>query len=273
MVAIVTDSTADLSPERAEALGIVVVPLTVQIDGTSYEDGSELPPSEYYRKLAATKNIPTTSQPSVGRFKAAYESLQTNDVLSIHISSALSGTVNSATMAAGQVPGKRIRVVDSRTVSMALGFVAALAADAARQGAPLGELVALVEARVRQAGFYAVLDTLQHAQRSGRISFAQALLGSMLQIKPILTLRDGAVQPVDRPRTMRRAIDRVVELTLRDAPLTHLAVLHADNEPLACDLRARLAGAASGSIDVVTTGAVIGTHCGPGAVATCYLKA
>ncbi len=272
VLAIVTDSTADLPPERAQALGITVVPLIVQIDGASYEDGTELPPAAYYEKLALAKAIPTTSQPSVGRFKATYEGLEADDILSVHISASLSGTVNSATAAAAQLPGKRIRVVDSRTVSLALGFLVQMAAEAARAGASLDETARVVEENGARTGFYAVLDTLQHAQRSGRISFAQALLGSMLQIKPIITIRDGVVAQVGRPRTMRRAAADLVELTTSDAPLRHLAVMHADNELLAANLAERLQPLAPGRIDVVETGAVIGTHCGPGAIATCYVK-
>src|SRR5581483_11284883 len=117
-----------------------------------------------------------------------------------------------------ELPHKRIEVVDSRGVSMGLGFLAQVAATAARGGARREEVAELIRANIPKTGFFAVLETLQHAQRSGRIGFVQALLGSMLQIKPILTVRDGAVQPLDRPRTMRRAIDRMVELTVADAP-------------------------------------------------------
>jgi len=163
-------------------------------------------------------------------------------------------------------------VIDSQTVSLSLGFLAQMGAEAAGSGATLDEICELLESRRSATGFYAVLETLQHAQRSGRIGFAQALLGSMLQIKPILTVRDGAVQPVDRPRTMRKALERLAELTERDAPLAYLGVAHANNEPLARELADRLAAVSPGRIDVVTTGAVVGTHCGPGAVASCYIR-
>jgi len=272
VVAIVTDSTADLPPERAKALGIHVVPLVVRIDEQSYEDGSELPPEAYYDKLRAAKRLPTTSQPSAGRFKAAYESIEGDEIVSIHISGRLSGTLNSAQAAAAELTGKRVRVIDSRTVSLSLGYLTELGAEAARAGAGLDEVCDAVQGSIDKTGFYAVLDTLQHAQRSGRIGFAQALLGSMLQIKPILTIRDGTVQPVDRPRTMRKGLERLAELTEQDMPLARLAVPHANNEPMARQLAERLASVAPAGIDVITTGAVVGTHCGPGAVATCYLR-
>jgi DegV family protein with EDD domain len=271
-LAIVTDSTADLPPERAAELGIHVVPLVVRIDEASYEDGTELPPAMFYEKLRDAKSVPSTSQPSIGAFQAAYEGVEADEIISIHISSKLSGTVNSARAAAAQVPAKRIAVVDSAQVSLSLGYVAIAAAEAAQGGAGFDDVHAMVEREVQQTGFYAVLDTLAHARRSGRIGFAQALLGSVLQVKPILAIRSGEVQPVDRPRTMRRGLERLAELARRDAPFSHLAVPHANNEPMARELAALLADVSPGTIDVVPTGATVGSHCGPGAVATCYVK-
>ncbi|HEX6511700.1 MAG TPA: DegV family protein [Chloroflexota bacterium] len=272
MVAIVTDSTADLPPERAEQLGIHIVPLSVTIDGATYADGAELAPAEFYQKLRATRGTPSTSQPSAGRFQEVYESIDADEIVSIHISQGLSGTLNSARAAAEQVKGKHIRIVDSRQVSLSMGYLAQQAAESARRGASLEDICQQAEASAANAGFYAALDTLHFAQRSGRIGFARALLGSMLQVKPLITLREGQVQPLDKPRTMRRAIERLAELTEQAAPLAYLAVPHAANEPLAQELAERLAPVSPGNIDVVTTGAVVGTHCGPGAVASCYIR-
>ena len=271
MIAVVTDSTADLPAERAQRLGIHVVPLIVAIDGVAYDDGAELPAEAFYAKLKQARDIPSTSQPPIGRFKALYEGLEADEIVSIHISGGLSGTLGSARAAAEQVPGKGIRVLDSRVVSLGLGYLAEMAAEASAAGASLDDVCRLVEENAAKTGFYAILETLHHAQRSGRISFAQAMLGSMLQIKPIITLRGGVVQAVDRPRTTRRAVDRVLELTLRDGPFARLAVAHADNAPLANELAQRLAPAAE-NIEVVATGAVVGTHCGAGAVATCWIR-
>jgi DegV family protein with EDD domain len=192
--------------------------------------------------------------------------------VSIHISSSLSGTINSAMGAAAQVAHKRIRVVDSRTVSLAMGYLVQTAAEAAHAGAKLDEIAALIDANIPKAGFYAVLDSLQHAQRSGRLGSAQALLGSVLQIKPIIGIRDGTVQAIDRPRTMRKALDRVAELLAHEAPFLFLGVPHAANESMARELAERLSAISPGQVDVIMTGPVIGTHCGPGAVAVCYLK-
>jgi DegV family protein with EDD domain len=162
--------------------------------------------------------------------------------------------------------------VDSAQVSLSLGYVAIAAAEAAQGGATFQEVCSLVQRELQQTGFYAVLDTLAHARRSGRIGFAQALLGSVLQVKPILAIRGGEVQPVDRPRTMRKGLERLAELTRKDAPFSYLAVPHANNEAMAQELAALLADVSPGTIDVVPTGATVGSHCGPGAVAACYVK-
>jgi len=271
-VAVVTDSTADLPVQRAAELGIRVIPLRVTIDDASYDDGVDLSPAAYYEKLRSARAVPSTSQPAAASFQTLYESLPADEVISIHISAKLSGTLNSASAAASQIRDKRIEVVDSGMVSLSMGYQAEMAAQAAAHGASLEEIRALVEQQRGKARFYAALDTLDHARRSGRISFAQALLGSMLQVKPIITIRDGAVQAGDRPRTMRKALDRLFELTAQDAPFAYLAVPHANNEPLANQLADRLRSLGPGAIDVVATGATVGSHCGPGAVATCYIK-
>lgn len=272
-VAVVTDSTADLPAERARELGIHVIPLTVRIDGAEYADGVELSPAAFYDKLRTARSIPSTSQPSVGAFKALYESIPAEEIVSVHISGKLSGTVSSARAAAEQVPSKRFRIIDSLMVSLSLGYQAQRAAEAAREGLNLDEIAATVDALVPRASFYAVLETLQHAYRSGRIGFAQALAGSLLQVKPIITIRQGVVSPSDKPRTMRRAIERLQELTLGEGPFAYLGVLHANNEVPARELAERLQRHAPGPVDVVCTGAVIGTHCGPGAVASCFIRA
>ncbi len=272
MVAIVTDSTADLSPENAARLGVRIVPLVVSIDGQTYEDGVDLAPADFYRKLSQARAVPSTSQPALGRFKQAYEGLDADEIVSIHLSSTLSGTLNAAAAAAQEMAGKRITVLDSRTLSLSLGYLVELAAEAAAAGESVEGITALVESAIPRTGFVGVLDSLQHAQRSGRLSSAQALLASVLRIKPIIALRDGQVQAIDKPRTMRKAVDRLVELVSAEAPLAFVAIPHAANEGLAQDLAKGLASLAPGPIQVVATGAVLGTHCGPGAAAVCFAR-
>ncbi len=271
-VAVVTDSTADLPAERIAALGIHVVPLEVRFGQASFLDGLDLPPQAFYDELVTSKDLPTTSQPSPGRFREIYEGIEAESIVSIHLSSKLSGTASSASLAAAQVPHKRIAVIDSGTVSLAMGYLAQAAAEAARDGALFDEVRDLVNAYASQTWFYAALETLHFAHRSGRITFAQTLLGSVLQVKPILTIREGQVQPVDRPRTMGKALNRLVDLTLGQGPFRYLAIPHANNLELARRLAARLTEQTSCDVDVVMTGATIGTHCGPGAVATCGIR-
>ena len=269
-VAIVTDSTADLPPERARRLGIVVVPLTVLIDGVSYADG-ELDQAEFFRRAAQAPDIPTTSQPSAAQFQAVYDGITAETILSIHISSKLSGTYASALAAAAQLHQRDIRVYDSGTVSMSLGCIVQDAAEAAGQGASAAEVARKISVDTLGTGFYALLDTLHFAQRSGRINMAQALLAGMLQIKPVISIRAGVVAAVDRRRTLRKGLERLVELATRDAPFRHLAVLHAGNPVLAGELAAQLRPLHD-EVEVLPAGTVIGTHCGPGAVAACYLR-
>lgn len=272
-VAVVTDSTADIPPERTRKLDISVAPLTVRIDGLEYTDGVDLEPSAFYEKLHSARILPSTSQPSIGRFQELYESIEADEIVSVHISGKLSGTVNSARAAAEHVSGKRIRVIDSGMVSLSLGYQAQIATEAAEQGLGLEDVVAKVDEARGRTGFYALLETLEHARRSGRIGVAQALVGSMLQVKPIVTIRAGAIEPCDRPRTMRRGAERLAQLTLAEGPFAYLGVVHANNEALAQELAEWLSRDAPATVEVVCTGAVIGTHCGPGAVATCFLRA
>lgn len=269
--AIVTDSTADLSPARARELGIRVVPLTVQVAGVEYQDGVDLSPERFYEKLSGIDSMPTTSQPSIAAFQQIYADIAADDIISIHLSAKLSGTWNNARTAAEGVSDKRIRVIDSGTASMALGYIVQAAAQAATAGEPFESICHTTEYDISRSGFFALLDNLSYAQKSGRITIAQALVASMLQVKPILSLKGGEIVPVDRTRTMRKGMERLVELTARDAPFRYLAVAHANDLQMGLAAADRLRELHNGPVDVVLTGPVIGTHCGPGAIGTCYL--
>ncbi|MGH2518602.1 MAG: DegV family protein, partial [Chloroflexota bacterium] len=170
-----------------------------------------------------------------------------------------------------QLHKRDIRVYDSGTVSMSLGCIVQAAAEVAKQGASAAEVAREISVDTLGTGFYALLDTLRFAQRSGRINMAQALMAGMLQIKPVISIRAGVVAAVDRRRTLRKGLERLVALASRDAPFRHLAVLHAGNSGLADELAAQLRPL-HGDVEVLPVGAVIGTHCGPGAVAACYLR-
>jgi len=214
-VAIVTDSTADLPPELTASRSITVVPLTLNFDGKSLLDGVDIRPDEFYRGLPSVTTHPTTSQPSVGRFAEAYSSLLADHdaVVSIHISEKLSGTYSSARQAAEMTDPKRVRVVDSEKVSMSLGLITLVASSMAGGGAEAETIEAKVLDMRQHVQTYFSVATLEYLRRGGRIGRASALLGSVLQVKPVLCIRDGLVTPLERVRTFERALNRILELT------------------------------------------------------------
>ena len=267
--AIVTDSTADLVPELATRHGITVVPLTLSLDGRSYLDGVDLTAAGFYTKLRASSSHPTTSQPSPGQFKDAYQRLLEDhqEVVSLHISDKLSGTLGSARQAAEMVGPDRVKVVDSEFVSMPLASLALVAALRAERG---GDAAAIMEdvSRVRQAlrCFFAV-STLEFLHRGGRIGSASALLGSVLQIKPILGIEGGEVAPLERVRTQDRALSRLAELGREVGGGGGLCVVigHAAAEAHAMALAERFEDLAE-TLIVQPLGPVVGAHAGPGTV-------
>ena len=273
-VAIVTDSTADLPAELTRSRSITVVPLTLNFEGKALLDGVDIQPDEFYRRLPSATTHPTTSQPSPGRFAEAYASLlaEHDAVVSIHISEKLSGTYASALQAKDMTDPKRVRVIDSELVSMSLGLIT-LAASALAAG---GQDAAAIETRVldmrSQIQTYFSVATLEFLRRGGRIGRASALLGSVLQVKPVLCIRDGLVTPLERVRTFDRALTRVVELT-RAVDRGHgvcVIVGHADAESDAERMGRELEPIAE-TLMIQPLGPVVGAHAGPGVVGVgCY---
>jgi len=251
------------------ARSISVVPLTLMLDGESLLDGVDVTAEDFYRRLPTSTTHPTTSQPSPGRFQEVYRRLleDHDEVVSVHISARLSGTHSSAQQGAELAAPGRIRVFDSRFASMPLGALVLVAAAAAERGASADEVVAELE-RVREATrcFFAV-STLEYLRRGGRIGSARALLGSVLQIKPILAIEGGEVVPLGQVRTQGRALGRLVELTEacdRGGKLC-LVIGHADAEAIAVELAERLEPRAE-SLLIQPLGPVVGAHAGPGTV-------
>jgi len=273
-VAIVTDSTADLPPAVASARGITIVPLTLHLDGQSLLDGVDITPAEFYRRLPLATTHPTTSQPSPGRFAETYAALLKNheSIVSIHISEKLSGTFDSARQAADMTDPKRIRVIDSGVASMSLGLITLVASTLSARSADAEAIEAKVEAIKPHLQTYFSVATLEFLRRGGRIGRASALLGSVLQVKPVLCIRDGLVTPLERVRTFERALMRVMELT-RD--LDHgkgvcIIVGHADAEADAERIARELKPIAD-TLMIQPLGPVVGAHTGPGAVGVgCY---
>jgi DegV family protein with EDD domain len=257
-----------------KACDITVVPLNVHIGDQVYRDRVDLSGDEFFKKLAQTSQMPRTSQPSVGAFQEAYSRLleQGHEVVAVLLSSKVSGTYNAGLMAAQATAPDRIEVIDSRMVSMALGFIALAGAEAARDGRSRSEVADRMRALVPKARVIATIDTLTYLQRGGRIGRAQALVGSLLNVKPIIELKDGEVQPLGRARSRAQALDRLVALVERDGPLSRLAILHGGARADAERLRDRVKPHHPElEISFAETGPVLGTHTGPGVIGFTYL--
>ncbi|MBU7005512.1 DegV family protein [Phosphitispora fastidiosa] len=213
-VRIVTDSTADLPQELVEALDIVVVPLKVSFGKDIYRDGVDISSDEFISRLKKEDYLPVTSQPSPGEFVAIYEQLTSkgDSIISIHISSQLSGTVQSAKTAKAMVDSRGVYVVDSCSASMGLGLIVLAAAKAARNGAAVRQILDIVNERVDKGFIIFMVGTLEYLEKGGRIGKANSFVGSLLKIKPILTLNDGVVVPLEKVRGEGRAIKRMAEI-------------------------------------------------------------
>jgi DegV family protein with EDD domain len=273
-VAIVTDSTADLPTELAASHSITVVPLTLNLDGQSLLDGVDIKADDFYRRLPALTTHPTTSQPSPGRFAEAYSALLADhdSVISVHISEKLSGTYASALQAANMTDPKRVRVVDSQLVSMSLGLITLTASAMASKGADVEAIESKVLNMRPHLQTYFSVATLEFLRRGGRIGRAGALLGSVLQVKPVLCIREGQVTPLERVRTFERALNRIVELT-REVDRGHgvcVIVGHADAQADAERIGRDLEPIAE-TLMIQPLGPVVGAHAGPGVVGVgCY---
>ena len=270
-IRIVTDSTADVPPTLATALGITVVPLNVHFGRETYRDGIDLTTDRFYEMLTSHQIHPTTSQPSVGTFLETYERLsaEADHIFSIHISGKLSGTLNSAQLAQAAYPpgrdGCRITVIDSKLASLGLGLVVIRAAEAVRDGATAAEVYGLVERLLSRTHVRFFVETLEYLQRGGRIGRAQALLGGILSIKPILKIEDGEVHPVEKVRTRGKAIERLVEFVGSFREIERLAIVYVNTPDDAMQVCDRVQSAVSSErIIVGPIGPVIGAHIGPG---------
>ncbi|MDZ4158385.1 MAG: DegV family protein [Anaerolineaceae bacterium] len=279
-VMVVTDSTATIPADLARDLPLVSLPLNLIWGDEVLLDGVDIQPEAFYTRLASDKVTPTTSQPTPEAFKAVYSRLlkEGYDILSIHISSKLSGTLDSATLAKATLEAGNIELFDSLATSMALGFQALAAARAAKEGATLQECAALADQARAHTNIYFAVSTLEFLRRGGRIGGAAAFLGTALNLKPILTLRDGRVEAIERVRTSSKAVDRLVELVMKDLegkrPI-HLATLHANapkgGQALMEKVRAKLNPSDISEAIFGEVCPVLGTHTGPGTVGLAYL--
>jgi DegV family protein with EDD domain len=275
-IRIVTDSTADIPKEASRRLGIEVVPLKVIFGNETYLDGVTIDSGQFYDKLTSSAALPTTSQPSPVEFVDVYQRIFQEDpdaqILSFHVSSALSGTYQSALLAKSMLDGNPdITVIDTKTVCQALGITVTAAAEWAKEGFSANEIVIKSDGLRRDIKLYFMVDTLEYLHKGGRIGKASALFGSILNIKPILSVSDeGLVYPVDKVRGSKKAMQRIVELLKDEFGSDPVAVTldwASTKEPAE-----ELGKLIESQFDVhrmhySTIGAVIGTHVGPGAVA------
>ena len=278
-VAIVTDSTAYLPKDYLERYHITLVPQVLIWGEEVMLDGVDIQPDEYYRRLAGTKIMPTTSQVSVPAMRKAFSELleQGYDVLGIFLSGKLSGTLQSAMQARDSLEKGRekVEIVDSDSTAMAMGFQALTAARAAEVGGTLLECKTLAEKSRAYTGVYFVVDTLEFLHRGGRIGGAQRFLGTALNLKPILALRDGKVEAIERIRTKRKAMERLVELVVEqcgDKTPIRLATLHANAPEDARQVLEEASKRLQVTESIFTeVSPVVGTHAGPGTVGLAYM--
>lgn len=276
MVRIVTDTTSGLPLHIAEANDIPVLPQIVIFGEETYRDDTELDTEAFLQKLRTSPTLPKTAAPPPALFTPIFERLvaEGHTVVCLHPSTELSGTVRSATVAAQDFPEADIRVVDTRTIAGPLATMVLLAAQWARDGIDADTIVERVRDLMARQRVFFVVDTLEYLHKGGRIGGAQALLGGLLQVKPILTLKDGRVEPLEQQRTKRRALARLRELVLAECPTSpeaHLCVMHAAAEEEAQALAADFASALNlPEVPIYLLPPAIVVHAGPGVLAAAF---
>jgi len=272
-VAIFTDSASDMDPALAAANGIGIVPLLVNFGKDSYRAGVELSTADFWDRMTAPDApFPTTAASSPGEFKEAYEAAFANGadaIVSIHVAGTLSGTIKSAQIARDMLPDREIHVVDSLGASMAEGMLAEMAVELATQGRSAAEIAEILETRAPDMVMYVALETLEYLRKGGRISGAQAAIGTLLSVKPIIVVKHGVVETGDRVRTRSKARERVIEMVL-ERPVERLAILHTispDVEAFRDELLARIPNAPRvEDVEIALVGPSVGPHLGPGCV-------
>jgi len=274
-IKIATDSTADLPLDLIKQYDITVVPLTVNFGNTSYLEGTEISPKDFYIKLSASEILPTTSQPSPGDFAAVFKELAQNgaeEIVSLHLSSKLSGTYQSALLGRSMVSDLiKVNVFDCQMVSMGLGLIVIAAARAAQEGKNIEEISRIIIDLKSKMNIYFVVDTLEYLQKGGRVGKASSIMGALLNIKPILTIAEGEVHPYEKVRGKGKAIERLIEIANLQIPSDqkiHCAIVHSSCLDTALKLHGKVLEQFNCTeIFISDIGAVVGTHVGPGTIA------
>jgi len=277
-IRIVTDSTSDIPNELAAHWDITVIPCYTIIGDQSYKDGVDIFADEFYAQLTSGDQLPTTAQPTAADFQTVYEELlsQGHQIVSVHISGKLSGTLNSAHQARsalGEEATGRIEIVDSQLASVPLALLTVSAAEKAGILATIQEVGEAARQVIPEIDCFFVPDTLEYLQKGGRIGKASAFLGSMLNVKPILTIKDGEAHPLERTRNLPRAIRRIIELAQGNAPVRQLAVMYSTQREQVDTLLEGLSNLmAPEQIVVARFGPTLGTYLGPGAIGVAMAK-
>jgi DegV family protein with EDD domain len=270
--AIVTDSTAYIPKELRESLNIHMIPLSVILGGETYREEIDITAGEFYEEVTHQDKLPTTSQPPVGEFVELFEKLsRDNDaVISVHLSSGISGTFQGAVQAAGMVEGIKVFPYDSEISCMIQGFYALEGAKLAREGKDAEEIVRLLDEMKETVQAYFMVDDLAHLQRGGRLSQAQAIIGSLLQVKPLLHFVDKVIVPFEKIRTRKKALKRVeglLEDAVKDGGSYQASIIHANREEEAIEWMKELTEKYPNvEFNVSYFGPVIGTHLGEGSM-------
>ena len=277
-IKIVTDSTSDIPKDTVRKLGITVVPQNVHFGTRTFEDNITITPDQFYSMLSAGQELPKTSQASPGRFKNAYDDLgrEADGIVSIHISSKLSGTCNSARQGAAMTSATcSLGVIDSAQGSMGLGLVVIAAAAAANQGAGHEEVFATARDAAARSQCFTLFETLEYLHRGGRIGKAQALMGSMLNIKPMTIVRNGEIHPLGKARTFPKALARMKETAREFAPVQALAVMHSTTPDTASEVARDLKHLLPDGEEpyIARFGPALGVYTGPGAIGIALLQA
>ncbi len=274
-VHIITDSSCDLSEEVTADLGVTVVPLEIRFGMQSFTDRVELSTADFWKRSRTSDELPSTAAPSPGAFAEAYQRAAdagASEVVVITLSGDLSATIEAAQQAASQPPeGLTCHVVDSRTVSAGLGLLVIAAAELAAGGASGSEVADATQETSERVRVHAALDTLENLRKGGRIGAAQSLLGSVLSIKPLITVTDGRVEPAGKQRTRSRALSHLVNLVdAESSNISQIAVMHADCDDVD-DFVARIAPLTVSEPKVMLIGPVVGAHAGVGTIGVVYV--
>ena len=275
-VKIVTDSTSDISGEVVRELGITVVPLYVHFGREVYQDGIDLSADEFYHKLVTEPELPKTAAPSAGTFMETYEKLadETDEIISIHVSSKLSATYSSALLGKGGMKVScRVELIDTLSASIGLGLIVITAAKAALAGAKLDEIVSMIKQTIPKTHYFGIVDNLEYLYKGGRIGKAQSFLGSMLNVKPLLSVQDGEVHPLEKVRGRSNAIDRVCQLAGEYPNIKEMAIAHTTTPDDLEMFAERLASLFPiEKIYKSRCGPTIGTYLGPGCLTIALIE-